>query len=163
MRFRLNFAFTLKILHYVRLTIHWQSFYITHGMEYSSVCLTERTTLNLHPDFSAIKSYKRSLEENVETCGVCKSMKRCLLIAYCLRIYILWVPFLEVRKHGVTVPGKLCNFCLLMTNILIYASYKFETYIFKIVIVISGKYMYCVSLCTEYRMTFTLQLCFTNV
>ena len=110
MRFRLNFAFILTILHFVRLTIHWQSFYITHGMEYSSVCLSERATLNLHPDFRReLKSYERSLEENVGTCGVCKSMKRCLLIAYCLRIIILWVPLFEDRIQGVTVPGKLCN------------------------------------------------------
>ena len=34
----------------------------------------------------------------------------CLLIAYCLRLFVLWVPLFEERKHGVTVPEKLWNF-----------------------------------------------------
>ena len=78
-------------------------------MDYSSVCLSERLitcilTLEEHKE-----SDERSLEENVWTWGVSKSKKRCLLVAYCLRLFVLWVPLFEERKHGVTVPGKLWN------------------------------------------------------
>ena len=42
--------------------------------------------------------------------GVSVNQKmECLLIAYCLGLFVLWVPLFEERKHGVAVPGKLWN------------------------------------------------------
>ena len=37
--------------------------------------------------------------------AVCKSKKRELLITlYCFRLFVLWVPLYEERKHNVTKP-----------------------------------------------------------
>ena len=62
--------------------------------------------------------------------GVCKSKKLCLLIAYCLQLFVLWVPLFEERKHGVMEFGQL------MTDIIVYVSCKFEMTIFEIAQVI---------------------------
>ena len=68
----------------------------------------------------------------MSTWGVCKSKKRCLLIAYCLR---LSVPlFEEIKRYS---ARKVMEFNQTMTDILVNVSCKFEMYIFKIAHVIN--------------------------
>ena len=78
--------------------------YITHGMDYSSVCLSERLITCILILEEHYESDERLLEENVWTWVVCKSKKRCLLIAYCLRLFVLWYPCSKKENMALQCP-----------------------------------------------------------
>ena len=52
-----------------------------------------------------------------------------MLIAFCLRLFVLWVPLFEERKHIVAV-------LMADIHVLVYEFCKFEMYIFEIAQVI---------------------------
>ena len=91
MRLRPTFAFTLKIHDHSLETIA------------VSIRLSDSKTITILEEQK--ESDERSFGENVWTWAVCKSKKRELLITlYCFRLFVLWVPLCEERKHNVTKP-----------------------------------------------------------
>ena len=81
------------------------------------------------------KSDERSLEENVWTWDVCKSKKRCLLIAHCFRPFVLWVPLFG-EKSWRYIARKVMEFSLQMADIPVYVSCKFETDNLKLLLLV---------------------------
>ena len=69
--------------------------YITLGVDYSSVCMSERLENFIMILEKHLESDERSFEENVWTWGVCKSTKRGLLNQYCLRLFVFGYPCTE--------------------------------------------------------------------
>ena len=59
-----------------------------------------------------------------------------MLIAYCLRLFVLWVPLFEEKKTYRYSARKVMEFSQLMADIQVYESCKFEMYIFEIAQVI---------------------------
>ena len=78
------------------------------------------------------ESDERSLVENVSTWGVCKSKKRCLLIAYCLRLVCSMGTLVRRKKIWRYSARKVMKFGQIMTDILVNVSCKFEMYILKL-------------------------------